>query len=143
MQSLYNIAGFLGAQSRSNPSDHGDSWNTHKAIQPKLQPQNATSRQECVAALDLLTQLNRKYIEITREPELIPINPSTINVGDTVKFIETPDNRGNFVWHWDLTVSSHYEVVKVDRDDTRMSIMVEDDSGDNIWVLSQYFMQVV
>ncbi len=162
MQSLYNIAGFLGAQSRSNPSDHGDSWSIHKAAklqspsqddtnslafletvaeQPKLQPQNATSRQECIAALDLLTQLNRKYVEITCEPELIPIKFSTINVGDIVRFVERPTDGSD--WHRDLTVDKHYKVIDVDRSDTRYTIRVKDDAGDRVWVVNKYFMQVV
>lgn len=141
MKSLYNIAGFLGAQSRSNPSDHGDSWDSHKVIQQKLQPRNATSRQECIATLDLLTQLNKRYLEVTREPELTPINPLTISVGDTVRLVGNRSICSGF--GQDLTIGNYYKVVSVDVADKRMPIQIADDANDHIWIFAADVLQVI
>lgn len=141
IKSLYNIAGFLGAQSRSNPSDHGDSWTSHKGIQQKLQPRNATSRQECITTLDLLTQLNKRYLEITRKPELIPIDPLTINVGDTVKLVR--DQAINSGFGHGLTIGNYYKVVFVDAADKRMPIQIADDVGGHVWMFAEDMLQVI
>jgi len=141
MQSLYNIAGFLGAQSRSNPSDHGDSWDSHKAMQPKLQPRNATSRQECIATLDLLTQLNKRYLEVTHEPKLTPINLRTLNVGDTVRLVG--DQSASEYWGINLTIGKDYKVFLIDRDDIEMPIQILDNAGCVIWIYGEDIMQVI
>lgn len=141
IKSLYNIAGFLGAQSRSNPADHGDSWGSHKAMQPKLQPRNATSRQECIATLDLLTQLNKRYLEVTHEPKLTPINLRTISVGDTVRLVGS--RTINSRWGRDLTIGHNYKVVFVDSDDDEIPIQIADDVNDHIWMYAEDILQVI
>ncbi len=155
MQSLYNIAGFLGAQSRSNPSDHGDSWTSHQAAKLQSPNQDDTSSSafieplypeclEMVAEQPMLglTEINKKYLEITHKPNLIPINPSTIKVGDIVRLI---GNRSvGTAWGRDLTIDNNYEVVTVDRQpDTQMAIMISDDAHDHIWAFHEDFQQVV
>ena len=101
MQSLYNIAGFLGAQSRSNPSDHGDSWSSHKAAKLQSPSQDVSSPafieqlyQECLEIV--AEQLKKPLIpleqldlsrSVVEEIGLTAINLSTIKVGDTVKLV--------------------------------------------------------
>ncbi len=155
MQSLYNIAGFLGAQSRSNPSDHGDSWSSHKAA--KLQ-----SPSQDVSSPAFIEQLYQELLEIVAEQlkkPLIPleqldlsrsvveeigltaINLSTIKVGDTVKLVS--DAHLNEGWARDLTLGNTYRVVEVDHDSTNMPIMISDDIQDHIWAFAEDFQQVV
>lgn len=199
MKSLYNIAGFLGAQSRSNPADHGDSWRAH-AKQPRLIPINpfeievgavvrlignrtisspngqdlTVGKSYEVVRVDRqpgtqmaimisddvhdhiwafhedfqkvylecnVTELNKKNLEVTREPKLIPINPNTIKVGNIVKFINGESvTRNNLLK--DLTVGNNYEVVAVDHRDTLMPIKVRDDINRGVWVYADDFRQV-
>lgn len=164
MQSLYNIAGFLGAQSRSNPSDHGDSWSSHKAAKLQSPSQDVSSP----AFIEQLYQEGeiiknwRKCLEIVAEQlkkPLIPleqldlsrsvveeigltaINLSTIKVGDTVKLVS--DAHLNEGWARDLTLGNTYRVVEVDHDSTNMPIMISDDIQDHIWAFAEDFQQVV
>lgn len=132
MQSLYNIAGFLGAQSRSNPSDHGDSWSSHKAA--KLQSPSQDDTSSPLEQLDL----SRSVVE---EIGLTAINLSTIKVGDTVKLVS--DAHLNEGWARDLTLGNTYRVVEVDHDSTNMPIMISDDIQDHIWAFAEDFQQVV
>lgn len=153
MQSLYNIAGFLGAQSRSNPSDHGDSWYGHQAVKLQSPSQDDTSNpafieqlyQECLEIVAEqpvlgLTEINKKYLEITHEPKLIPINPLTIKVGDIVRLIG--NSSINAFWGQNLTRGNSYEIVAVDRQDSHMPIQISDDANDDIWVYADDFWQV-
>lgn len=163
MQSLYNIAGFLGAQSRSNPSDHGDSWSSHKAAKLQSPSQDDTSSpafieqlyQECleIVAEQLkkplipLEQLDlsRSVVEeigLTAPHGPSPfINLSTIKVGDTVKLVS--DAHLNEGWARDLTLGNTYRVVEVDHDSPNMPIMISDDIQDHIWAFAEDFQQVV
>ena len=120
-KSLYNIAGFLGAQSRSNPADHGDSWDSHKSAKP----------QECTFNLE----------RIDEHPKLIPIDPLTIKVGDTVKLIGDVGIGGGF--GQDLTLGNYYNVVFVDPDDDEMPIQIADDVNDSIWMFAENMLQVI
>ena len=139
MQSLYNIAGFLGAQSRSNPSDHGDSWHSHKAVKLQNPNQDTSSPafieqlyQECLEIV--AEQLKKPLIpleqldlsrSVVEEIGLTAINLSTIKVGDTVKLVS--DAHLNEGWARDLTVGNTDAVVAVERDSTKMPIMISDD----------------
>lgn len=138
MKSLYNIAGFLGAQSRSNPADHGDSWDSHRSAKS----------QECAFNLkrtDGLIPLNQLYQEcsaiITEQPKLIPINPLTIKVGDTVKLINNLAINAGF--GRDLTIGNYYKVVYVDAADKGMPIQIADDINDHIWMFAEDMLQVI
>lgn len=155
MQSLYNIAGFLGAQSRSNPSDHGDSWSSHKAAKLQSPSQDVSSPafieqlyQECLEIV--AEQLKKPLIpleqldlsrSVVEEIGLTAINLSTIKVGDTVKLVS--DAHLNEGWARDLTLGNTYRVVEVDHDSTNMPIMISDDIQDHIWVFAEDFQQVV
>lgn len=155
MQSLYNIAGFLGAQSRSNPSDHGDSWSSHKAAKLQSPSQDVSSPafieqlyQECLEIV--AEQLKKPLIpleqldlsrSVVEEIGLTAINLSTIKVGDTVKLVS--DAHLNEDWARDLTLGNTYRVVEVDHDSTNMPIMISDDVQDHIWVFAEDFQQVV
>lgn len=155
MQSLYNIAGFLGAQSRSNPSDHGDSWSSHKAAKLQSPSQDVSSPafieqlyQECLEIV--AEQLKKPLIPLEQldlsrsaveEIGLTPINPSTIKVGDIVKLVS--DAHLNEGWARDLTLGNTYRVVEVDHDSTNMPIMISDDIQDHIWAFAEDFQQVV
>lgn len=155
MQSLYNIAGFLGAQSRSNPSDHGDSWSSHKAAKLQSPSQDVSSPafieqlyQECLEIV--AEQLKKPLIpleqldlsrSVVEEIGLIAITLSTIKVGDTVKLVS--DAHLNEDWARDLTLGNTYRVVEVDHDSTNMPIMISDDIQDHIWVFAEDFQQVV
>lgn len=155
MQSLYNIAGFLGAQSRSNPSDHGDSWSSHKAAKLQSPSQDDTSPafieqlyQECLEIV--AEQLKKPLIpleqldlsrSVVEEIGLTAINLSTIKVGDTVKLVS--DAHLNEGWARDLTLGNTYRVVEVDHDSTNMPIMISDDIQDHIWAFAEDFQQVV
>lgn len=156
MQSLYNIAGFLGAQSRSNPSDHGDSWSSHKAAKLQSPSQNDTSSPAFIEQLyqELLEivaeQLKKPLIpleqldlsrSVVEEIGLTAINLSTIKVGDTVKLVS--DKHLNEGWARDLTLGNTYRVVEVDHDSTNMPIMISDDIQDHIWAFAEDFQQVV
>lgn len=112
-KSLYNIAGFLGAQSRSNPADHGDLNQLY---------------QECLAI-------------IAEQPKLIPINPLTIKVGDTVKLINNLAINAGF--GQDLTIGNYYKVVYVDAADKGMPIQIADDINDHIWMFAEDMLQVI
>ena len=155
MQSLYNIAGFLGAQSRSNPSDHGDSWSSHKAAKLQSPSQDVSSPafieqlyQECLEIV--AEQLKKPLIpleqldlsrSVVEEIGLTAINLSTIKVGDTVKLVS--DAHLNDGWARDLTLANTYRVVEVDHDSTNMPIMISDDIQDHIWAFAEDFQQVV
>lgn len=155
MQSLYNIAGFLGAQSRSNPSDHGDSWSSHKAAKLQSPSQDVSSPafieqlyQECLEIV--AEQLKKPLIpleqldlsrSVVEEIGLTAINLSTIKVGDTVKLVS--DAHLNEGWARDLTLGNTYRVVEVDHDSTYMPIMISDDIQDHIWAFAEDFQQVV
>jgi hypothetical protein len=155
MQSLYNIAGFLGAQSRSNPSDHGDSWSSHKAAKLQSPSQDVSSPafieqlyQECLEIV--AEQLKKPLIpleqldlsrSVVEEIGLTAINLSTIKVGDTVKLVS--DAHLNEGWARDLTLGNTYRVVEVDHDSTNMPIMISDDIQDHIWAFAEDFQQVV
>lgn len=159
MQSLYNIAGFLGAQSRSNPSDHGDSWSSHKAAKLQSPSQDDTSSpafieqlyQECLEIV--AEQLKKPLIpleqldlsrSVVEEIGLTAINLSTIKVGDTVKLVS--DKHLNEGWARDLTLGNTYRVVKINHDSTNMPIMISDDIQDYrrlIWAFAEDFQQVV
>lgn len=155
MQSLYNIAGFLGAQSRSNPSDHGDSWSSHKAAKLQSLSQDVNSPafieqlyQECLEIV--AEQLKKPLIpleqldlsrSVVEEIGLTAINLSTIKVGDTVKLVS--DAHLNEGWARDLTLGNTYRVVEVDHDSTNMPIMISDDIQDHIWAFAEDFQQVV
>lgn len=155
MQSLYNIAGFLGAQSRSNPSDHGDSWSSHKAAKLQSPSQDVSSPafieqlyQECLEIV--AEQLKKPLIpleqldlsrSVVEEIGLTAINLSTIKVGDTVKLVS--DAHLNEGWARDLTLGNTYRVVEVDHDSTNMPIMISDDIQDHIWAFAKDFQQVV
>lgn len=155
MQSLYNIAGFLGAQSRSNPSDHGDSWSSHKAAKLQSPSQDVSSPafieqlyQECLEIV--AEQLKKPLIpleqldlsrSVVEEIGLTAINLSTIKVGDTVKLVS--DKHLNEGWARDLTLGNTYRVVEVDHDSTNMPIMISDDIQDHIWAFAEDFQQVV
>ena len=155
MQSLYNIAGFLGAQSRSNPSDHGDSWSSHKAAKLQSPSQDVSSPafieqlyQECLEIV--AEQLKKPLIpleqldlsrSVVEEIGLTAINLSTIKVGDTVKLVS--DAHLNEGRARDLTLRNTYRVVEVDHDSTNMPIMISDDIQDHIWAFAEDFQQVV
>ena len=155
MQSLYNIAGFLAAQSRSNPSDHGDSWSSHKAAKLQSPSQDVSSPafieqlyQECLEIV--AEQLKKPLIpleqldlsrSVVEEIGLTAINLSTIKVGDTVKLVS--DAHLNEGWARDLTLGNTYRVVEVDHDSTNMPIMISDDIQDHIWAFAEDFQQVV
>lgn len=155
MQSLYNIAGFLGAQSRSNPSDHGDSWSSHKAAKLQSPSQDVSSPafieqlyQECLEIV--AEQLKKPLIpleqldlsrSVVEEIGLTAINLSTIKVGDTVKLVS--DAHLNEGWARDLTLGNTYRVVKINHDSTNMPIMISDDIQDHIWAFAEDFQQVV
>ncbi len=137
-KSLYNIAGFLGAQSRSNPSDHGDSWDSHRSAKS----------QECAFNLkrtDGLIPLNQLYQEclaiITEQPKLIPINPLTIKVGDTVKLIDNLAINAGF--GQGLVVGSCCGVVYVGAADKGMPMQIADGVGDHIWMFAEDMLQVI
>lgn len=154
MQSLYNIAGFLGAQSRSNPSDHGDSWHSHKAVKLQNPNQDTSSPafieqlyQECLEIV--AEQLKKPLIPLEQldlscsaveEIGLTPINPSTIKIGDIVKLVS--DAHLNAGWARDLTLGNTYIVFDVDPKDANMFIMISDDMHDYIWVAAEDFRQV-
>lgn len=72
---------------------------------------------------------------------LIPINSSTINVGDVVRLVYSPPDDS--VFGGDLTVGRSYKVMDVDRTDPRMPIQIKDDAGYYSWVHEQYFKQVI
>ena len=156
MQSLYNIAGFLGAQSRSNPSDHGDSWSSHKAAKLQSPSQDDTSSpafieqlyQECLEIV--AEQLKKPLIpleqldlsrSVVEEIGLTAINLSTIKVGDTVKLVS--DKHLNEGWARDLTLGNTYRVVKVGRGGANMPIMISGGVRGHIWAFAEDFEQVV
>ena len=151
MQSLYNIAGFLGAQSRSNPSDHGDSWHSHKAVKLQSPSQDDTSSPA------FIEQLYQECLEIVAEQpkkplislEQLALNHATIEenltsnvfkVGDTVKLVSDRHLHAN--WAGDLTLGNNYKVVEVDPKDPYRSIMIIDDAQDDVWVVTEDFQQV-
>lgn len=152
-KSLYNIAGFLGAQSRSNPADHGDSWGSHKSAKPQeelpvyqewtnplssLEPLNP----KCTDGLIPLRQLRQERSAIIAErPELIPINPRTISVGDTVRLVGSRAINSN--WGKDLTIGHNYKVVLVDSDDDEIPIKIADDVNNYIWMYAEDMLQVI
>jgi hypothetical protein len=155
MQSLYNIAGFLGAQSRSNPSDHGNSWHSHQAAKLQSPSQDDTSSPAFIeqlyqGCLEVVAEQLKKplipleQLDLSRsaveEIGLTAINLSTIKVGDTVKLVS--DAHLNAGWARDLTLGNTYRVVEVDHDSTNMPIMISDDIQDHIWVFHEDFQQV-
>lgn len=134
MQSLYNIAGFLGAQSRSNPSDHGDSWHSHKAA--KLQSPNQDTSSPA-----FIEQPHQECLEIVAEqPKLTPINHLTINIGDVVRLVG--DRSASEYWGCYLIIGNNYKVIGVDHNDKDMPIYVTDNKSCSIWVYAEDFVLV-
>ena len=135
-KSLYNIAGFLGAQSRSNPSDHGDSWDSHKSARMQ------SPVQECVDSPAFIEQLYQECLEIVaNQPKLTPIDTLTISVGDTVKLVGNQAINSGFGQN--LTIGNYYKVVRVDATDEKMPIQIADDANDLIWMFATDMLQVI
>lgn len=103
MKSLYNIAGILPSQCRSNPNDCGISWNSHRRVEP--------AKREDVIAVDPAEQCSDQTAVATFRMK--PIDPKTIKVGDTVRLV---GSRTITEWpHSNLEVGKDYKVIYVDR----------------------------
>jgi len=100
MKSLYNISGILPAQCRSNQSDCGISWNSHRRVEP-------VKRRCCI---DQAEQCSDQTAVATFRMK--PIDPATIQVGDTVRLV---GSRTVTCWpKCNLEVGEDYKVKVVD-----------------------------
>ena len=128
MKSLYNIAGILPAQCRSNPNDCGIAWSEHRRVErakrddilrieaPPTNDALTEYSKETMAAMLRRTaksSVSLKELGIPTET-LKPIDPQTIKVGDTVRLVGS-----RTITEWPnccLDVGEDYKVKAVDRE---------------------------
>ena len=128
MKSLYNIAGILPAQCRSNPNDCGIAWSEHRRVErakrddilrieaPPTNDALTEYSKETMAAMLRRTaksSVSLKELGIPTET-LKPIDPTTIQVGDTVRLVGS-----RTITEWPnccLDVGEDYKVKAVDRE---------------------------
>ena len=146
MKSIYNIAGILPAQCRTNPNDCGIAWSEHRS-QPIQRPRKAGIKlhvacdsEEISAVYDKAISSIEAFKKAMTET-LKPIDPATINVGDTVRLVGAKST--NQRWGRDLTINKDYRVIEVLDDlDKQLTIKIYDDAGDDIWVYTEDLMLV-
>ncbi len=72
---------------------------------------------------------------------LKPIDPQTIQVGDTVRLVGT--NHLSSTWGKYFTKFKNYEVARVDRENKQgMPVMIRDDAGLLLWMFGEDLMLV-
>ncbi|MBK8191422.1 MAG: hypothetical protein IPK79_13365 [Vampirovibrionales bacterium] len=141
MKSLYNIAGILPAQCRSNPNDCGISWLEHRSLptagngKSAIQLQIELDREESCKALKKLAA----YVRSSQT--LKPIDPSTIKVGDTVRLV---GGRSKQEFGYEcLEIGKDYKVVGVDSGDVWMPVCIGCDTpSGKSWMYGEDLMLV-
>ena len=139
MKSLYNIAGILPAQCRSNPNDCGIAWSEHRIQPPASHGKPAIPLQ--IIQIELDRKESREAVKkldayIQSSQIIKPIDPKTIKVGATVRLV------GNFFssqkWSVNFTKYQYYEVIMVDRENRcGMPVMIRNDKGINNWMFGE------
>lgn len=128
MKSLYNIAGILPAQCRANPNDCGIAWSEHRKVErvkredviqvesPPFSGHITNLLDEIVYGVKRNNYEHLSYqdrIKTENTPNLKPIDPKTIQVGDTVRLV---GSRTITQWPYgNLAVGKDYKVINVDR----------------------------
>lgn len=156
MKDLRNISGILPAQCRSNPNDCGIAWSEHRRVErakrddilrieaPPTNDALTEYSKETMAAMLRRTaksSVSLKELGIPTET-LKPIDPTTIQVGDTVRLVGSRTITG---WpRCNLEVGKDYKVIEVDRNcDEGMSIGVSYNSlGGYLWIYDEDLMLV-
>lgn len=156
MKSLYNIAGILPAQCRSNPNDCGIAWSEHRRVErakrddilrieaPPTNDALTEYSKETMAAMLRRTaksSVSLKELGIPTET-LKPIDPTTIQVGDTVRLV---GSRTISEWPYgNLEIGKDYKVIKCDKDCYEgMSISVSYNcNGKYFWIYDEDLMLV-
>lgn len=98
MKSLYNISGILPAQCRTNPNDCGISWNSHRRVEP-------VKRRCCIDQAEQGADQTA-----VADFRMKPIDPATIQVGDTVRLIGM---KQRYEWA-EIEIGQDYTVCQVD-----------------------------
>lgn len=156
MKDLRNKSGVLPAQFTNSRVDCGIAWSEHRKVE-------RVKRDDIirVEAPDLSAHLKEKidgcmiklrsqYEELSRisakagmalkelgihEETLNPIDPQTIQVGDTVRLVgEKYKSRS---WAKNMTHGKEYVVTGVDREDSNMPITVINDTGGEYWLFGE------
>lgn len=147
MKSLYNIAGILPSQFRTSPVDCGIAWSEHRRVErakrddilrieaPPTNDALTEYLKETMAAMLRRTaksSVSLKELGIPTET-LKPIDPTTIQVGDTVRLV---GSRTISEWpNGNLEVGKDYKVIHVDKDcEEGMSIGVSCNSRGYFWI---------
>lgn len=152
MKDLRNISGILPAQSRTNPNDCGIAWSEHRRDEPVKRDGVVHIKSPTIN--DVLTEYMRPsmLLETTKltmalqkrgviVETLKPIDPQTIQVGDTVRLV---GSRTISEWpNGNLEVGKDYKVIKCDKDcDEGMSISVSYNSLGGFWIYDEDLMLV-
>ena len=158
MKSLYNISGILPAQCRTNPHDCGIAWSEHRRVEPVNREDIILVETPYLSAYiketieGCIVKLRSQYAELSRISEkagvalrelginnetLKPIDPKTIQVGDTVRLV---GSRTITEWpHGNLEVGKDYKVINVDKDcNEGLSISVSYNlNGQYFWIYDE------
>ncbi len=156
MKSLYNIAGILPAQCRTNPNDCGIAWSEHRRVEQVRREDVITVE---VPPLpdhfrkiidEMITGNSKIYAEIAsvfseskkESPRTLkPIDPKTIQVGDTVRLVGS-----RTITRWpgcNLEVGKDYKVNGVDRDcDQGMAINISCNVRGGFWIFNEDIMLI-
>lgn len=157
MKSLYNISGILPAQFRANPNDCGIAWIEHRRVEmvkredvidlPAM-PVPAHIKEFIDKIIDENTSLTMDLISLrgkqgkAKQETLKPIDPKTIQVGDTVRLV---GSRTIDMWPYcNLEVGKDYKVIYVDKDyNAGLSISVSYNlNGKYFWIYEEDLMLV-
>ncbi len=126
MKSLYNISGILPAQFRANPNDCGIAWIEHRRIKPVKREDVITVEvpplpdhfrkiiDEMITGNSKIhAEIESVFSESKKSPRTLkPIDPQTIQVGDTVRLV---GSRTIDMWpRCNLEVGEDYKVKVVD-----------------------------
>lgn len=166
MKSLYNIAGILPAQCRANPNDCGIAWSEHRKVEqvkredvisveaPPLTDALTEYLKETMAAcMSKLMIMPKLMIDVNPADQgadqtvttaftLKPIDPATIQVGDTVRLV---GSRTVTCWpKCNLEVGEDYKVKVVDsRCADGMSVGLSlDEFSKPFWIYDEDLMLV-
>ncbi len=152
MKSLYNKSGILPALFMNSRVDCGISWNEHRRDEPVKRDGVVHIKSPTIN--DVLTEYMRPsmLLETTKltmalqkrgviVETLKPIDPQTIQVGDTVRLV---GSRTISEWpNGNLEVGKDYKVIHVDKDcEEGMSISVSYNSLGGFWIYDEDLMLV-
>lgn len=165
MKDLRNISGILPAQCRTNPNDCGIAWSEHRKVEPvkrdeeinvEVPPHNDALTEylkgtmaACMSKLMIMPKLmidvdpaeQGSDQTVTTAFTLKPIDPQTIQVGDTVRLVGS-----RTITRWpscNLEVGKDYKVREVNmKDNTTLNVRISCHLTAGFWIYGEDLMLV-